>query len=221
MTEDELIQRLLDAGFHDRASAAAAVRATISAFVRCLTPEEAGAFARSVDGLLDAGASRGGSAGADRPGAEDMYELVRRSENVAAGAAREHAQIVLGAIGERLDPALRLRLVGRLPADLARLLEARDIGAPPDHVPPSFLPPLHTLASGRPGSRHPISEARPERAQSHSVVKEDNPHGETKLSSSRGTTQERLGDSLATGHPGPTRPISQVHDDAHDEEEER
>ena len=40
------------------------------------------------------------------------------------------------------------------------------------------------LADGRPGSRHPVSEASPaHRAQEHSVVHEDNPHGDRKLSS--------------------------------------
>jgi hypothetical protein len=43
---------------------------------------------------------------------------------------------------------------------------------------------------------------------SHSVAANDNPHGETKLSSSRGTTQEREHETLAEGHPGAKHPLS-------------
>jgi hypothetical protein len=66
-----------------------------------------------------------------------------------------------------------------------------------------------TLAEGRPGSHHPLSEARPERAHSHSVVRADNPHGDTKLSSAVGFTQEREQETLAAGHPGSDRPLSE------------
>ncbi len=66
-----------------------------------------------------------------------------------------------------------------------------------------------TLAEGRPGSAHPLSEARPERAQSQSVARADNPHGDTKLSSATGLTQEREGETLATGHLGSNRPLSE------------
>jgi hypothetical protein len=68
-------------------------------------------------------------------------------------------------------------------------------------------PGRRTLAEGRPGSPHPLSEARPERAHSHSVARTDNPHGDTKLSSASGLTQEREQETLAAGHPGPDRPL--------------
>ncbi|HVK68207.1 MAG TPA: DUF2267 domain-containing protein, partial [Polyangium sp.] len=66
-----------------------------------------------------------------------------------------------------------------------------------------------TLATGRAGSQTPLSEARPERAHGESVVRAENPHGETKLSSSRGLTQEREQETLAEGEPGPLRPVSE------------
>jgi hypothetical protein len=46
---------------------------------------------------------------------------------------------------------------------------------------------------------------------SHSVAANDNPHGDTKLSSSRGTTQEREHETLAEGHPSSKRSISEAH----------
>ena len=58
-----------------------------------------------------------------------------------------------------------------------------------------------TLATGQPGSRHPIVEARPERTQTNSIAA-DNPHDATKLSSAAGTTQERSHETLAEGHEG-------------------
>lgn len=47
-----------------------------------------------------------------------------------------------------------------------------------------------SLAAGRPGSRHPISESAGSRSHVESVGV-PNPHGATKLSSSTGSTQER------------------------------
>jgi hypothetical protein len=68
-----------------------------------------------------------------------------------------------------------------------------------------------TFASGRTGSLHPISAAPadtghtlstgcPQQAQQNSLA-EPNPHGDSKLSSARGTTQEREHETLAEGHP--------------------
>jgi hypothetical protein len=65
-----------------------------------------------------------------------------------------------------------------------------------------------TLATGRPGSRHPVSEAHEDRAHTESIARSDDPHGDTKLSSSRGLTQERLRETLAEGRPGPEHPVS-------------
>jgi hypothetical protein len=66
----------------------------------------------------------------------------------------------------------------------------------------------HTLAEGRPGSRRPLAEARPPAGQADSVARTDNPHGDTKLSSARGLTQEREKESIATGSGGSRRPLS-------------
>jgi hypothetical protein len=57
-----------------------------------------------------------------------------------------------------------------------------------------------------------MSESAPHSAQSHSVVCEANPHGETKISSARGMTQERLDESLATAHPDEHRTIAKASD---------
>jgi hypothetical protein len=58
----------------------------------------------------------------------------------------------------------------------------------------------HTLADGRVGSHRPLSEAHPGEAQPGSV-RAKAPHADTKLSSSRGLTQEREGRTLAAARP--------------------
>lgn len=213
MTQEELIDALVERGFADRDAASRAMQAAVGAFTQCLTHAEAEAFARSFAGDLAAHARRPADSKDETCGVEAFYETVGRRENVSPAAAREHAQLVLAVVADRLDPEVRARLARSLPADVGALLRPRELGEAPEHRHPSHTPPLATLASGRPGSRHPLSEAAPDRAQAHSVVKEANPHGETKLSSARGLTQERLGDAITTGQPGPKRPISEVRDD--------
>lgn len=46
--------------------------------------------------------------------------------------------------------------------------------------------------------------------QSESVAKSENPHADTKLSSSHGLTQEREHDTLAEGRPGSKHPLSEA-----------
>lgn len=213
MNEEELIDALALRGLPDRGAAGRAMRAALSAFTECLTQAEAEAFARSFSGDLASRARRGPDSRDETWDAEELFEVVRRRENVSPGAAREHTQIVLAAIAERLDPEVRAWLLKSLPAGVAALLRPRDVGASPPHTHPGHAPPLTTLASGKPGSHHPLSESAPGRAQSHSVVSEENPHGDTKLSSARGLTQERLADTIATGRPGPERPISEARDE--------
>lgn len=132
---------------------------------------------------------------------EALFERVQRREHVHGGFAREHAEVVLVELGEMLPAETRAHLARELPPSVAMLLTRPEYGAPPAHerpVPPELA---HTLAAGKPGSAHPIATDVPPGAQAHSVVREDNPHGDTKVSSARGLTQEREGETLATGHP--------------------
>ncbi|MFO0652230.1 MAG: hypothetical protein U0326_38785 [Polyangiales bacterium] len=58
-----------------------------------------------------------------------------------------------------------------------------------------------------------MSESAPPAAQTHSVVREENPHGDSKVSSAAGLTQEQLHASLATGRePKPDRAVSDAND---------
>lgn len=189
--------------------AARAAEATLGALRQRLVDDEAEALARELPEEL-AQILRGGAYDADF-GVEELYRRVRDREGIPLGRATELAQVVCQALAGAMSAELRLRLSGHLPADLAELLTPR--AAPPPPPAPEHrereAPPGEgrTLSGGRPGSHHPLSEAHPDRAHEHSVVREDNPHGETKISSSPGLTQERLGDDLAGGRPGPAQPI--------------
>jgi uncharacterized protein (DUF2267 family) len=145
--------------------------------------------------------------------ADDFFDHVQRREATNRGYAREHAEVVCKLLGALMDENDRARLVRDLDPDLGALFvpTPRAYAPPPPHGRRSGGP-AHTLASARPGSLHPLSEARPPGAQTHSVVNEDNPHGETKLSSAHGTTQERLERSLAEARPDSARTIAEASD---------
>jgi uncharacterized protein (DUF2267 family) len=128
--------------------------------------------------------------------------------DVPAGQARELIASVCRALAEELSAEAVGALQRSAPPELAAFLappvrEARPRAA-------SHPPPRETLAAGRPGSRHPVSEARPPRPQPDAVTA-DNPHAATKLSSTSGSAQERRRDTLAQGRPGSAHPISRSH----------
>jgi uncharacterized protein (DUF2267 family) len=140
----------------------------------------------------------GASLGVGQP----IEQVVASTLGVRTAVALEVVASVCHVLAERLsDPAIDA-LRAHLPRPVADLLAAPAEAVHPDG--------LHgrTLADGRAGSRHPVSEAQPERAHSGSVAGEPNPHRETKLSSSPGTTQEREHETMAEGHPGPSRPLA-------------
>jgi uncharacterized protein (DUF2267 family) len=108
---------------------------------------------------------------------EEMIALVREREHVPQGFALEHAQAVCAAIAAALDEQGRAQLRIHVWPELTRP-SLRDL---PIRVPQRVG---HKLSDGRMGSEHPIAEASGfDHVQSHSVVREDNPHGARKLSS--------------------------------------
>jgi len=133
----------------------------------------------------------------------ELYDRVHRRSGVPLGFAIEQAQVVCEALAELLGRESAERARTASPGPVAELLVVRSRAAhPAPHAPRGSD---HTLAAGRPGSRRPLSEARPDDAHTESVARTANPHAETKLSSSRGLTQERLDETLAAGRPPGTR----------------
>jgi uncharacterized protein (DUF2267 family) len=123
---------------------------------------------------------------------------------MTAGRAREVIASACRVLVEELSNDALRALREDLPITMSALLAApspaidREPAQPQRHA---------TLASGRPGSTHPISEARPARRQTDSVAG-NNPHASTKLSSASGTTQERHHETLAEGRPGYDRALA-------------
>jgi uncharacterized protein (DUF2267 family) len=137
---------------------------------------------------------------------DHLYERVAHTTHVPLARAVEEARIVCAALAALLTPDEHQRWRRDQPPAIAELFTVREsVGAIPaagSSVAQTPPPPVGTtLAAGRPGSRHPISEAHPDRTQTHSVARESNPHGDSKISSAEGFTQEQLHESLATGRP--------------------
>lgn len=109
-----------------------------------------------------------------------------------------------------MDFDRRRRIARGLPEQAAALfLGGPERAEPPPHGVAPVAPRSATLASARPGSAHPVSEAAPPSGQMHSVAVNPSPHEETKLSAAKGFTQERLEETLGAGRPpGPTRPVA-------------
>ena len=117
-----------------------------------------------------------------------------------------------------VTPAVTLghahELVASVCVALVELLSEESVAVIRSTMPPAlralFAPPsaayVHeaipcsspALATGRPGSQHPVSEAKPERSQQDSIA-DTNPHGAIKLSNAIGMTQERFLETLADG----------------------
>jgi hypothetical protein len=140
-----------------------------------------------------------------------LYLMVSQRTGLEPGKAMEQTRVVCQAISEVLDHDTLMLLCRALPEPLATLFEPSP-ESPAFHAPHTVAGPRSTLATGKPGSAHPVSESGADRAQSGSVARSDNPHDATKLSSASsvndvsGLTGK---DTLASGAPGSKRPLSE------------
>jgi uncharacterized protein (DUF2267 family) len=203
---EELIGRVVLHGGLTEEQAHATVVAVLGALRRQLGRTEAEALADELPADLAEPLRHGQYAGGD------ATADVAAAEHVAHGVALEHVATVCRALAESLPEALTERLRRALPPATAALFAPSPPATSPEPR-PHATPHRDTLAQGRAGSRHPLSEAQPSGAQSESVVASDNPHGDTKLSSSHGLTQERERESLATGHPRAHRTLADPDED--------
>jgi uncharacterized protein (DUF2267 family) len=194
-------------GFPDDDETLRAVAATLDALGRQLMPTEAALVAEGLPEPLARDLRESTHLGGG--GAAAVHASVAAHESVGLGVAKEHVEVVLSAIADRLGAETRDRLRRDLPADLAAAFEPPpSASAPPAARRAPTGRPGGTLAGGRPGGAHPLSEAAPDRTQTHSVAN-PNPHGATKLSSARGVAQERDDDTIAAGRPGSKLPLSE------------
>jgi len=177
-----------------------ALSAVLEALGESLSPADACALAEVLPPHWATIVRDGVHAG--EPDEEALYSEVARREHVPRGFAVEHVISACRVIACRLP----LGALERLQRALPRPFTIPDPAPPMEHHHTRGR--LDTFAEGRPGSHHPLSEAAPSRVHRDSVSAE-NPHGDTKLSSASGLTQEREHESLSTGKPGSTRPIDE------------
>jgi uncharacterized protein (DUF2267 family) len=186
------------------AAAERAIEATLRVVAARMNPADAAHVARNLpspyDGLLTP--QDQGEPPADL---DAFYRRVSELEGAQLGHAVEHAQSVCAAIMTLLDEQSRTQFstslwpelttgtlqdrAWRPPAPAGRSLATARPGSthPVSEAHPHDRAWRRTLATGRPGSTHPLSEARPdEHVQSESVVQSNNPHGDRKLSSGVG-----------------------------------
>jgi len=195
---DTILDRLAERGLTDDVNARGILHATLAVIGERLVEDEARALAQVLpDELAMLVATSGYDSDFDD---DELFERVSRRAKARSGRAREEAEIVLGVLGDCLTADRRRRVARGLPSLAARLIEGdRELAEPPPYADPQRPPRVATVASSRPGSSHPLSEAAPPAGHTHSVARNPSPHEETKLSASKGLTQERFDETLGTG----------------------
>jgi uncharacterized protein (DUF2267 family) len=146
-------------------------------------------------------------------GAAALYAAVHLAIGGDPPRLTEQVQVIAQVLGEHLDLDGRLHLQRHLPESAAELVEPRS-WQPLEPRDRSLVGPTsgqrRTLASGRPGSEHPITAAQADRAHRDSIARSPDPHAETKLSSGKPSVEDERA-KVATGHPT-HRAIADAHD---------
>lgn len=196
---DTILDRLAERGLTDEAKTRSVLHATLAVLGERLVQDEAQALA---DVLPEELAKIVTTSEYDSDfTADELFERVRRRAHQSGARAREEAEIVVAVLGDCLGTDDRRHRIARgLPGIAAQLLEGdRELGEPPPYAAAPHQPRVATVASSRPGSTHPLSEAAPPSGHTQSVARNPAPHEETKLSASKGMTQERFEETLGKG----------------------
>jgi uncharacterized protein (DUF2267 family) len=197
MSPTSLFARVAEHTALDEASAQALVDTTLRALSLQLGASAADALAAELPGPLAAGLR--GTGHGHPANAEALFSAVRRARRLRRSVAVEQVQVVCQALAGLLGPDALRALQNNLPEDVGALFvePPRPSPRPSPHLDRA----RRTLAEGYGGGGRPLFAASPERAQSGSVVRSPNPHGDTKLSTATGLTQEREAETLATAGP--------------------
>lgn len=213
MDKHSFMERVkMHTGLDDPPSLHAAVDATLETLGEWLVDLHAREIARELPPEMSAVLLKHPSQMLDHD-VKEFFERVALREGVEVRHAVEHATAICEALGVEVDETSRHHLTADLNEDVKALFQRKSPGSSlPLHQPAGTRPADegHTLASGRPGSERPLSEANTSGAHSQSVAASDNPHGDTKLSSTHGPSAERKGTTLSSGTPGSHRPLSGV-----------
>lgn len=197
MSHASLFARVAEHTGLEEASARALLDATLRSLSLQLGPVAAEDLAGELpDPLGDAvrGTTHGHPANA-----EALFTAVRRARRLRRSVAVEQVQVVCQALADHLGADALLALRTNLPDDVGELFV--ESPRPPPLPSPHLDRSRHTLSEGYGGGGRPLFASSPERAQSGSVVRSPNPHGDIKLSTATGLTQEREAETLATAGP--------------------
>ncbi len=145
--------------FADELDAAKTLLAVFGGLGEVLTEDERHALARFVPVAL--GDAMEAASGAAPRGQEALLAEVARRRGLSPADAKERTDLVCELVSSRLTDEVREKLVRDLPAPLGELFVLRHprLERYPGHAPAPA--PRDTLSSGRPGSKHPLSEAHP------------------------------------------------------------
>ncbi|MCB9561509.1 MAG: DUF2267 domain-containing protein [Kofleriaceae bacterium] len=182
--ERTLIGRVAErVGVADLDQARRAAVHTVAALAAPLARHERERLCDELPGTLGA-ATRAALADAATWAVDPLSDVGRRA-GIPTGLALEYAHVVAALLAEELGAELRALLHRHLAPPW------RDLFHPREHVPPP-PPPVHhapatgaghTLATGRPGSRHDVAEHAADPAHAESIARRANPHAADKLSS--------------------------------------
>jgi uncharacterized protein (DUF2267 family) len=217
MDEQTFIQQVKQrAGMRDDAAARRAIEAALSVLGEHLPARPALHAAEQLPGAVGAPLRRA-EHGHPRD-LDEIYAEVARREDVELGFGLEHTQAVCWAVVEAVDAPTARAFLADLPGDLRDAVTVeRPATTPPAPTSQREGDERRTLASARRGSENPVSEAGSEAsprgavAHADSVVRNTDPHGDTKLSSAGGKPEER-GEHLSEADPGSERPLSSSED---------
>jgi uncharacterized protein (DUF2267 family) len=172
-------------GFVSLSDATDAALVVLATLREGLGDAEAAAMVRDLPAVLAAPLREGRYRGDVTPA--DLYAAVARGERASRGIGIEHAQVVLRAVGDALSDDTRALLERTLsPAWTDLIFPGRGEGEAQPHGGPKTGDEVRmTLSSAHPGYRATIAEGNPDRAQSESIARSDDPHARTKLSSGR------------------------------------
>lgn len=199
------------AGPPDERTRVAAVMATLRALARRLTTDERAWLAPALPLELRPALSAPAdvrepdvSAGATHARRSHLFHEVRRETGLPLGRAIEAVEVVCRVVAEYVAPTRRARLSALASRDLAGLFELATTARSPA-VP---TPRGNLLATGAPGSRHPLSQAATRAGQPGSVARWDGSPAARTLAGYRGSARAIAGETLATGRPGSRRTLA-------------
>ena len=194
-------------GIREPGDAEAVIAAIVEVLTKLLAPADALWVERELP--VNSPTSRTSSEQQAPASPQELYERLAIIEDVNLGVAVEHVRTAASVIMDLLDADLRTLLARRLPVLWAALFASTPRQRRADFESGTLPGHGHTLATGRPGSSHPLADAAPVPVHAASVVSATNSQEDTKLSSAATV----VSNGLATAHGGAEDSIAEARDE--------